>query len=51
MEEMLLSALSVAAAAVVLIETVLVPESREVARIPDEETERALKSRSRSLED
>lgn len=51
MEEMLLSAISVAAVAVVLIETVLVPGSREVARIPDEETEQALKNRSRSLED
>lgn len=51
MEELLLSAVSVAAVAIVLIETVLVPESREVARIPDQETESALKNRSRSLED
>ena len=45
MEQMLLSALSVAAVAVVVIETVLLPGEREVARIPDDETERALKSR------
>jgi len=51
MEEMLLSALSVAAVAVVLIETVLVPGNREAARIPDDETERALRDRARSLED
>lgn len=45
MEQMLLSALSVAAVAVVLIETVLLLGEREVARIPDDETERSLKSR------
>ena len=45
MEQMLLSALSVAAVAVVLIETVLLPGEREVARIPDDETERSLESR------
>lgn len=45
MEQMLLSALSVAAVAVVVIETVLLPGGREVARIPDDETERALKNR------
>ncbi|MEY4685670.1 MAG: hypothetical protein RLZ25_2129 [Pseudomonadota bacterium] len=43
--EMLLSAVSVAAVAVVLIETVLLPGEREVARIPDDETERAMKNR------
>ena len=45
MEQMLLSALSVAAVAFVVIETVLLPGEREVARIPDDETERALKNR------
>ncbi len=45
MEQMLLSALSVAAVAVVVIETVLLPGEREVARIPDDETERAMKNR------
>lgn len=43
--DMLLSALSVAAVAVVLIETLMLPGEREVARIPDDETERALKNR------
>lgn len=43
--EMLLSAVSVAAVAVVLIETVLLPGEREVERIPDYETERAMKNR------
>ena len=51
MEQMLLSALSVAAVAVVLIETVLVPGNREVARIPDDETECNLRNRSNSLDD
>lgn len=45
MEQMLLSALGAAAVAIALIETVLVPGEREVARIPDDETERALKNR------
>lgn len=46
MEEVLLSALGIATVAVLLIETMLVPGSREAVRIPDNDTERYLKSRS-----
>jgi hypothetical protein len=46
MEEVLLSALGVAAGAVVLIETLLIPNQGEKVRIPDDDTERYLKDRS-----
>jgi hypothetical protein len=51
MEEVLLSALGVAAVAVVFVETVLVPGAKEMVRIPDNDTEQYLKSRSSRYRD
>lgn len=52
MEEVIWSALGLAGAAAVLIETVLIPSQGEKIRIPDEDSEAYLKDRSRRyLED
>ena len=51
MEDVLLSSLFAGVAALVLIETVLWPKEGEAARIPDEATEKSLKTRADRFDD